>query len=156
MAETEPFPNRGPITFAIMLATLMNTLDSTIATVSPALRAEASSLYNLMRNIGASVGISIMQALAAANTQVTHEQMAGRVIASDPTLRAALPPMFDPSTLVGALALDAEITRQAMMTAYVNDFRLLLVLIVLCAPLVQLLRPPRAGARPDPAHALVD
>jgi DHA2 family multidrug resistance protein len=126
------------------------------ATISPALRAEASSVYNLVRNIGASAGISVMQALATANTQVTHEQMAGRVVPGDPVLRATLPAMFEPSTLAGALALDAEINRQAMMTAYVNDFRLMLLLIFVCAPLVLLLRPLRVGAHADPAHALVE
>ena len=126
------------------------------STVSPELRAEASSIYNLLRNIGASVGISAMQALAAANTQVTHEQIAGRVTPNDTVLRATLPAALDPSTLPGALALDAVIDRQAMMTAYVNDFRLMLLLIFVCAPLVFLLKPPNSGMRPDPAHAAVE
>ena len=126
------------------------------ATVSPALRAEASSIYNLVRNIGSSAGISMMQALAAANSQVMHEQLAGRVIPGDAVLRATLPPAFDPSTLTGALVLDAEIRRQAMMTAYVNDFRLMLLLIFFCAPLVLLLKPPRLGAGPGPGHAAVE
>ncbi len=113
------------------------------ATVSTDLRAEASSVFNLMRNMGASVGISAMQAMALINSGAAHEALAGRVSPEDQTLRAALSAGFDPATLEGAARLNGEITRQAMMIGYLDDFRLLIVMCFVSAPLLLLMRPPK-------------
>jgi DHA2 family multidrug resistance protein len=137
-------------TFFVPLTTLA------FGTIDPALRAEASSFYNLIRNLGASSGIAIMQALATYNGQAMHSSLAGRVAPDDPVLRATLPAAFDPASLHGALVLDAEITRQAMMTAYVNDFRLMLLLTFLCVPLILLMRPAKRGVASDPTAAAME
>ena len=44
------------------------------------------------------------------------------------------------------MALNAEVTRQATTIAYVDDYRLLMWVLLLAAPLVLLLRPPRRAA----------
>ncbi|MDB5446287.1 MAG: drug resistance transporter, EmrB/QacA subfamily [Phenylobacterium sp.] len=125
------------------------------ATVNPAQRPDAAAIFNLMRSLGGSVGISILQALATANTQVMHAALAGRVILSDSMVRWGLAPAFSPDTLPGALALDEEINRQARMIAYLDDFRLMFLLSLLAIPLVLLLR--RARSAPGaPAHAAVE
>jgi DHA2 family multidrug resistance protein len=126
---------------------------SAFATIGNALRPEATSIFNLVRNFGASIGISITQALAVYNTQVMHASLAARVIPSDETVRAGLTGAFDPDTASGLLALNGELTRQATMVAYVDDFRLLLVLTLACSPLVILLR--QAKTR-DISSALAD
>lgn len=113
------------------------------ATIGPALRAEASSIYNLLRNVGGSIGIALMQAMAASNGQVAHASLAAYVIPTSPVVRFGLPRDFAPETIPGALALNAEITRQATMIAYLDDFRIMLALSVGCLPLLFLLRPPR-------------
>ena len=46
----------------------------------------------------------------------------------------------------GAAMLNAEITRQAQIIAYVDDFKLMLVLAIVVLPLLLLTRP--SGARP--------
>ena len=61
------------------------------ATVPPPLRAEGSSVYTLVRNLGASVGISIMQALVVANSQTMHASLAANVIPRSRRGRAAWP-----------------------------------------------------------------
>jgi DHA2 family multidrug resistance protein len=126
------------------------------ATVDPILRAEATSLYNLVRNLGASVGISIMQAIAVVNTQAMHASMAAHVTPTDPVVRAGLPAAFNPGTASGALALNGEITRQATMVAYVDDFRLMLGLTVFGLPLLMLLRTPRPTVVLGPPQAIGD
>src|SRR5882757_1117397 len=83
------------------------------ATVPPHLRPEGSSVYTLVRNLGSSVGISIMNALVVANTQTMHSSLAARIIPSDAVVRSTMPRMFDPSTAAGITALNAEVTRQA-------------------------------------------
>lgn len=126
------------------------------ATIDPSLRADASAMSNLLRNLGGSVGIAITQAVTATNSQAMHASLAAHVRPDDPVFRAGLPPYLSPDTVPGALALDAEITRQATMVAYVNDFRLLVVIGLLCIPLVLLLRQPRgtsaANAAAEAAH----
>jgi DHA2 family multidrug resistance protein len=125
------------------------------ATLTPLLRSEGSSIFTLVRNLGASVGISIMQALLISNTQVMHASLAAKVIPTDPTVRYGLPAMFDPATAAGLTALNAEITRQATMVAYIDDFKLMFVLTLACLPMLLLLREPRRtpGER---LHAVAD
>jgi DHA2 family multidrug resistance protein len=126
------------------------------ATLNPIHRAEASSVYNLVRNLGSSVGISIMQALQVKNIQVSHADQASQVIPGDPTLAMYLPKAFDLNTVQGLSALNAEITRQATMVAYVDDFKLMLLLTIAVAPLLIFMRKPKGHGRPDPAHAAVE
>lgn len=113
------------------------------ATLNPALRAEASGLGNLIRGFGGSAGIAGMQALAIQNTQSMHASMTGQIRLDDPVVSAGLPAWLSPGSPQGALALDHEITRQATMVGYVNDFRLMAVLGLICIPLILLFRNPR-------------
>lgn len=123
------------------------------ATVAPELRAEGSAVYTLIRNLGSSVGISIMQALVVANTQTMHSSLAGKVVATDIIVRDTLP--YNLHTEGGLLALNGEITRQATMVAYVDDFKLMFFITIACMPMLLLMRKPkRAGG--DPIHAAVD
>jgi DHA2 family multidrug resistance protein len=115
------------------------------ATLKPEHRPDASALFNLIRSLGSSIGISTLQALAVYNTQAMHASLAAQAIASDPMFRWAIGPAFSPATVSGAEALNAQITRQSTMVAYVNDFRLMLVMALVCAPLILLLRVPRGG-----------
>jgi len=124
------------------------------ATIRPEMRNEGAALFNLMRNIGASVGISVMVALATNNTQAMHASLAAKATPDDPVFRWGLDKAFSPDTIAGATALDAQINRQATMVAYVDDFRLMFVLTLLTVPLVLFLRGTRA--KPDPTHAAME
>ena len=64
------------------------------ATLAPRHRPEATGVYTLMRSLGSSVGISVMQGLWTSNTQVVHSSLAAHIDPSDPVTRAALPPMM--------------------------------------------------------------
>jgi DHA2 family multidrug resistance protein len=125
------------------------------ATLPPHLRPEGSSVYTLVRNLGSGVGISIMNALLVANTQTMHASLSGKIIASDAVVRANLPRVLDPSTTTGVSALNAEITRQASMVAYVDNFRLMFIITIACVPMLLLMRKPRAAGG-EPLHAIVD
>ena len=115
------------------------------ATLPPHYRTEGSSLMNLMRNIGASVGISAVTALLARNVQTSHADIAANVTADTLT-------SYDLSTLqrFGAAAdaaltmIDAEVNRQAAMIAYLDDFWAMAIVTALSVPLVIFLkRPPK-------------
>ena len=111
------------------------------ATLPPELRTDGSSLLNLTRSVGSSVGISIAMTLLARNLQRNHEELAGYV-----TPQASA--MFDLSTLdrfqqygrAGLAVVDAEVNRQAAMIAYLNDFYLMMWLSLAAVPLVLLMR----------------
>ena len=126
------------------------------ATLPPRLRPEGSSVYTLIRNLGASVGISIMNALLVANTQTMHSSLAAKIIPSDAVVRTTLPQMFDPSTTAGLSALNGEITRQATMVAYVDDFRLMFFITIACMPMLLFMRKPRRAAGAEPIHAAAE
>jgi hypothetical protein len=126
------------------------------ATLPPRLRPEGSSVYTLIRNLGASVGISIMNALVVANTQTMHSSLAARIIPSDAMVRTGLPLSFDPSTTAGISALNGEITRQATMVAYVDDFRLMFFITIACMPMLLFMRKPRRAAGAEPIMPLLN
>jgi len=115
------------------------------ATLPGALRAEASGISTLIRSLGSAVGISIMNALAVYNTQAMHGSLAALTNPADPVVRAGMAGI-DMSTEAGLLALNGEITRQAAMVAYVDDFRLMLVITIVCMPMLMFLRRPKGPA----------
>ncbi len=111
------------------------------ATLPPPLRTEGSSLLNLARSVGSSIGISVVITLAANNTQRHHAALAEHVT---PELASAIDlSSLDRYQRYGEAALmvvDAEVTRQAAMLAYLDDFLLMAGLCAAAAPLVLLMR----------------
>ncbi|MDB5403767.1 MAG: EmrB/QacA family drug resistance transporter [Rhodopila sp.] len=109
----------------------------TLSTMSSELRAEGAGLYSLARNIGSSIGISVVNSLLTQNTQVNHADIAQHVTAVN---RAFEDPMiarfWNPITAAGRAALDAVITRQAQIIAYIDDYKLLMIATILVLPLL--------------------
>jgi DHA2 family multidrug resistance protein len=111
----------------------------TFATLTPELRTQGTAIYSLMRNIGSSIGISVVIWFLGRNTSVMHASLVEHVTPYDFEVRQ-MSAMWDMATASGRAALDAEITRQATMIGYITDFHLMM-LVALCAlPLVLLLR----------------
>jgi MFS transporter, DHA2 family, multidrug resistance protein len=114
------------------------------ATLAPELRADGTAIYSLLRNIGSAIGIAVVQALLVRNTQLAHAGLVSNVSAANPTLdNSALAAAFHLPLPTGFAALNDEVTRQAAMIAYVDDFLFMLVLTLLVIPLLLLLRPPK-------------
>ena len=88
--------------------------------------------------------------LLARGTQASHADIAARVPAFGAE-QGLLPAAWDPSTAAGAAALNVEVSRQAAVIAYVNDFHLLMLLTVAAVPLVWFLRASRAQPTPPGA-----
>lgn len=113
------------------------------ATLAPALRNEAASLFSLLRNIGGSVGISIVVGLLTTHTQFNHAELAERMTLLNPNLLAAQASgAIDLQSAAGLAQLNMEITRQATTIAYLNDFIFLMVVALLAIPLLLLMRKP--------------
>jgi DHA2 family multidrug resistance protein len=123
---------------------------TTLATLPPEHRTEGAGLYNLARNVGSSIGISVVSALLVSNTQVNHAEIGRYVTATNRLFQdPAIAHLWSPFTAAGRAALDAVITRQAEIIAYLDDFKLLLILTLLTLPLIFFFRKPAQGASPE-------
>jgi DHA2 family multidrug resistance protein len=125
------------------------------ATLPTHLRNEGTALFNLMRNLGSSIGISAVQALLIRQTQVMHASLAEHVspynLANrDPLLAAQL------ATGKGVAAVNAALSDQAAMVAYIDDFKLMLILTVLAMPLLLLVRRAAPQAAQATPHVALD
>ncbi len=113
----------------------------TFSTLPQASRGDGTGLYNLSRNIGSSVGISVVSAMLTRNLQINHADIAGFITPFNPALRLPATMQFmDPGSAAGRGALDAAVTAQATMISYMDDFKLLMVTCLVVMPLVFLLR----------------
>jgi len=121
------------------------------ATLAPRLRNQGTPIFSLLRNIGGSVGISIVQALLTRGSAQAHAQLAATVAPGNPGL-SALPPGLGLDTMNGLAVLNAEVSRQAALIAYVNDFWIMMVVTLLAIPFLLLIR---RSAPAQPAAAEV-
>ena len=108
-------------------------------TLDPRHRTDATVVSAMMRNLGGSASISVIQALLLRDASVAHARLAERVSGGDPVLRAMLPTAMDPSTAVGLEGLNTELTRQASMISYDNIFSWIVPAVALLTPLVFLI-----------------
>jgi drug resistance transporter, EmrB/QacA subfamily len=125
------------------------------ATLPPHFRTDAASLFSLVRNLGSSIGISIVTVLLTRNTQINHEELGAWINPYNPALQT-----FSPSAAGGyptALSqIDQLVNAQALMIAYVDDFKLMMLVTLAAIPLALFLRKPRAMPAGAPAAAHMD
>ena len=125
------------------------------------LRTEGAALWTLIRNIGSSVGISVV--IAQLTTMMTeyHSQLVEHVTPFSDALHMPNAGALSGPGLPNLEMLEALVTQQAASMAYSNDF-LLMTLVSLCAfPLLALIRSPKAAPvaasrREAAAHAVID
>ena len=102
---------------------------------------QGTAIRSLMRNLGGSIGISILVATLAENTQIVHSRLVEGLRPDNPMAQAPfLHAPFSLTTPSGVAALNAEVTRQAAMVGYVNDFKLMMIIALAALPLLLLLR----------------
>jgi DHA2 family multidrug resistance protein len=117
----------------------------------------AAGLFNLMRNVGGSVGISIVNTVVARHEQVHRVMLSGHINGASRAFRHALTGATALTERTGASPLKAyailngTLSQQARLLAYVDDFQYLAAVCFACVPLVFLLR--KATARKGVATA---
>lgn len=115
----------------------------TYSTLPKELRTDGAALFSLTRNVGSSIGISMVTALLSRFTWANTQQLGERVqldhwiaahgaLADDPTKTLAL--------------LQNAINRGAAEIAYVNDFYLMFWITLLGLPLAFILKLPKPAA----------
>jgi DHA2 family multidrug resistance protein len=109
----------------------------------------ASGVFNLARNIGGGIGISLTTTLVARGTQTHQALLVGHLNPYDPefqqqfhTIAGALSQYGDPVSAQQQAhgLLYGIVQQQANLFAFVDTFRLLALLCLLCVPIVFLLK----------------
>ena len=127
---------------------------ATLATLPPDQRTEGAGIYNLSRNIGSSVGISVVTSLLTQNTQANHADIAQHVTAVNRQFdNPAIAHMLSPVTAAGRAALDAIVAQQAQIIAYIDDYKLLMIATLAAVLLLVVFKKPSAGG--GAGHTLV-
>ena len=113
----------------------------------------AASIFNLMRNIGASFGIAAVTTVVARHTQTHSNVLAGHITPFDVNTQRALAAAQANFIAKGADAATAArmayasifgmIQRNASMMAFIDVFRLLGILFLLTLPLILFMKPPK-------------
>jgi MFS transporter, DHA2 family, multidrug resistance protein len=120
-----------------------------LSTLPRHIMTQGTAIRSLMRNLGGSTGISILVATLAQNTQTVHSRLVEGLRADNPLAQAPyLAAPFSLTTPSGMAALNAEVTRQAAMVAYIDDFKLMMLIALASISLLLLLR--QARRRPPP------
>src|SRR6202790_3786315 len=105
---------------------------------------QGTALRALMRMLGGSIGIAILETQLTQNTQIVHSRLVEWLRPDNPLAQAPfLAAPFSLTTPSGIAALNQEVTRQAAMIGYIDDFALMLIVILACLPLLLLVRSPR-------------
>jgi DHA2 family multidrug resistance protein len=125
----------------------------TLATLPPEHRTDGAGLFNLSRNVGSSIGVSVVTALLTQNTQVNHAEIVQHVTAVNRIFEnPAIAQFWNPVTPAGRAALDAMVTQQAQIIAYIDDFKLLMIATLAVIPLLIVFKPTSHGGE---KHTLV-
>lgn len=129
----------------------------TFSTLAPKFRNEGTALFSLMRNIGSSIGISVVVAYLAQRTQINHAAFADYITPFNlPLQQAAQSGAFNLNSPAGLAMINAEVTRQAATLAYLQDFRLMMWITLAAIPLILLLRNPARKPTRDNHQAVLE
>ena len=113
------------------------------ATLAPSLRNDGTGVFTLVRNLGGSAGVSIMQAIFTTNVQTVHARLAQWMTPDNPLTRPPyMRPPYSLNSSAGLAALNGEVTRQAAMVSYVDVYHLMFLVTLVLAPMLLFLRPP--------------
>jgi MFS transporter, DHA2 family, multidrug resistance protein len=127
------------------------------ATLPTQMRTDGTALFSLFRNIGAALGVSVTSAMLAHNAQALHAEIGAAVNPFNRALQTggAVSHMWNPATVHGASLLDQIINQQAQITAYIDDYHMMIFTTLPSLLLLMLMRRPRRmAAAPAEVHAM--
>ncbi|HEU4414583.1 MAG TPA: DHA2 family efflux MFS transporter permease subunit [Candidatus Angelobacter sp.] len=119
----------------------------------------ATSLFNLMRNIGASIGIASVTTISARHSQIHINTLGSNVNPYNPAAQSMMASMtkafmargmdLATATKQAYAGLFGMVQQQAAMMGYVDVFFLLAIMFAACLPLILLMKkPPKGGGGP--------
>jgi DHA2 family multidrug resistance protein len=117
--------------------------------LQPSQIGNASGLYNLMRNVGGSIGISVVNTILSRHEQTHRSDMVKGVSPYSLTFQARLSELtsavqshfshFDATQKAYGL-LQNTLDQQAALFSYVDDFRYMALACFFCVPVVWILK----------------
>lgn len=132
----------------------LNTIS--LSSLKPALLTQGTAMWTLIRNLGSSIGVSIVIANLTNKTIIMHARLAESITPFNHGLADPAAAMLDPGTETGRALLEQVLTQQATIIAYANDFKLMMVMTILAFPLILLIRVRGLGPRPQAAAVAAD
>jgi DHA2 family multidrug resistance protein len=112
------------------------------STLNPIYRTTASSMYNLLRNIGSSIGIAMAFTFLARGIQQNHAVMAESItLYNDVHFGSGMPDQFNLTDVSGLYMFDMFINREAAVEAYQYDFFIMALFTLVCLPLIIIMQP---------------
>ena len=129
----------------------------------PAQNNNASAIINMMRNLGGSIGISVVTTVLARRTQVHQNILAQHTTAYSNNYQDMVQSMQQHFMATAGSAVDAlqqaeaavyrMVQQQAQLLAFLDDFRMMATLFIVLVPFLLIMRRPVVGAGPPPpAH----
>jgi DHA2 family multidrug resistance protein len=115
------------------------------ATLDAKFRTDAASLFSLVRNLGSSIGISVVTVMLTRNVQINHAELSQSINPFNPNLWSASP-LAAGGDVTALSQMDNLVNQQALMISYIDDFKLMMIVTLCAIPLVFLLRKPKAAA----------
>ncbi len=116
----------------------------TFQSMSTSMRSDGTSVLSLARRLGSSVGVSVLVGQLARSTQSARSTLTENISEYNERFQHfSLPDRWNMEQVQGVLSLDRVIDKQAEFIAYLHDFRLMTILMLLLLPLVFLLRGPQ-------------
>lgn len=154
--DISPWSLFWPITFSGLGLALVFVPLSQVAlgTLAKSEVGNASGIFNFLRNIGGSLGISWVNTIAQRHVQTHRSELAHNYSPANPLFRAKLSILTEQMNLHAGPVLamrrailisDRSFNSQAQIYAYVDDFRYLALLAFLCVPIAFALKRPPKG-----------
>ena len=123
----------------------------TLSSLPAERRTGGAGFCNLSRNIGSSIGISVVNALLMQNTQVNHADIVPHVtVVNRNSVDLSIARFWNPFTAAVRAALDAMITQQAQIIAYIDDCKLLMIATLAAIPLLIVFKNSSGGGADHP------
>jgi DHA2 family multidrug resistance protein len=105
-------------------------------TLDAKFRPEGMALFNLVRLYGSTIGIAVVQIFFYDNTQAVHLALVKHLTPSAAPAAHAL-------SIQGLAALNEAVTGQAAVVAVIDQFKILMIVMMIVSPLVLFLRKTR-------------
>lgn len=127
------------------------------ATMPPQYRTDGAALFSLVRNVGSAVGVSVTTFVLSNAAQLAHARIGETLTPFNRMMQTGGAYLFwNSATLNGRSALNTEVTRQAMIIAYSQDFLMMAFVCIPPAILLIFMRRPGRSAGPAASHAIAD
>jgi DHA2 family multidrug resistance protein len=123
--------------------------------LQPHLRTEATALFNLVRSIGASIGVSGALAMFVRTSSVMHAQLAEHVSPFNRALQAQGHDGWGMATTQALAKMEREISLQSAIIGFTGDFWIFALIALAALPLLLLIGKTKPPVGADRAEAMV-